>query len=169
MPPTDARNPPRARPFQFSLRTTFIVTTVAAVALGGLCTPIAGVQAATLLYLSILVPAVLHRHGDLRPRLRSGRSPSGPCFPPAWRFYAAPIYAIGDEVFDADKWVTSQEPSPAMVLTAAVVLVLVLLAGLVAVGIRRMVESAQRTPPPASPPQGTMEQLPPKDEDRANA
>ncbi len=168
MPPTDARNPPRARPFQFSLRTMFIVTTVAAVALGGLCTPIAGVQAATLLYLSILVPAaltvtVIYGRGYVR------TFAIGALFPAGLAFLCALIYAIGDEVFDADKWVTSQEPSPAMVLTAAVVLVLVLLAGLVAVGIRRMVESAQRTPPPASPPQGTMEQLPPKDEDRANA
>ncbi|MCE5268670.1 MAG: hypothetical protein LLG00_12370 [Planctomycetaceae bacterium] len=158
--PNDANAP--AGPFQFTLRTMFIVTTVVAIAMGGLCTPIAGVQALALLYLSLLVPALLtitliYGRGYVRTFAIAALFPAG------FALLCTMIYGLED-VFEADRFLAERQAAPAMVLVVASAMALIVLAGVTGMGMRWMIESPRPRPPAStetnvatnpSPPKGT--------------
>ena len=82
--PADRPTPER-RPFQFSLRTMFIVTTLVAVACSGLFAPVLPVVVATILGLIVLVSvaltvAVVHARGYLRTFCVGAIFPAGMLF-----------------------------------------------------------------------------------------
>ena len=111
----------------------------------GLSTPIAGVQALTLLYLSVLVPAML------TVTLIYGRGYArtfaiGALFPAGVAFFSAFGNSV-DNLFNSNTFLRYEEPAPVMVLAVAIALVLTVLAGLIAMGMRWMVESARGTGP----------------------
>jgi hypothetical protein len=137
------RRPPEPRPFQFTLRTMFIVTTAAAVACGGLSTPIMGVQAATLLYLALLAPmmltiAIIYGRGYVR------TFAIGASFPALLAVLLA-FGATVDELFDSRFW-QYRDRSPGLFLAVAVVLAVIVATGVIAMGFRWLIESARREP-----------------------
>ncbi len=134
------------RRFGLTLRTTVVFAAVVAAALAGLWVPIAGVQAATLVYLAILVTAmltvtVIYGRGYVR------TFAVGALFPAGVAFLCA-FFGGGEDLFNYSRFFRDQPPAVLMVLAVAVVLGLILLAGLFAAGIRWMVESAQREDAP---------------------
>jgi hypothetical protein len=137
------RRQPEPRPFQFTLRTMFIITTAVAVACGGLSTPIAGVQAATLLYLALAAPmmltiALIYGRGYTR------TFAIGAMFPAA----LALLYAFGSLIDSIEpsqqQFWKYQEPHREIVPIVGIVLAIIILTGLAAMGIRWMVESPER-------------------------
>jgi hypothetical protein len=135
------RRQPEPRPFQFTLRTMFIITTAVAVACGGLSTPIAGVQAATLLYLALavlmmLTIALIYGRGYMRTFAIGAMFPAG----------LAVLVAFGgtvDDLFGPRFW-QYRERSQGLFLAAAIVLAVIVATGVIAMGIRWMVESPER-------------------------
>jgi hypothetical protein len=152
------------RPFQFTLRTMFIVTTAVAVTLSGLCTPIAGVQALTLLFLSVAVPMILvvalvYGRGYRRTFAIGGLFPAAPGL--FWGF----VHTLDD--LEDGKFFAERQRAPIEILIIAVALLLIILAGLMAVGVRRMIESSERAAPPGNPPKPRAADPAAKEPDRA--
>jgi hypothetical protein len=136
------RRQAEARPFQFTLRTMFIVTTAVAVALGGLSTPLRGVQGATLLYLALVAPmmatiGLIYGRGYMRTFSIGAMFPAGLVL-----FYA--FVFVMDDIGPPRRFWEDQAPHREIVPVVAFVLAIIVLTGLLAMGIRWMVESPQR-------------------------
>ncbi len=145
-----AQPPPRRRPFQFRLRTLFILTAVVAIVLSGLFAPsdYVRVMSANTVRLAIpvsLTTLLVYGRGYVRTFCIGGLLPS------AGIVLSAPYYANwpGLDVF------AGGEPTPAPVLVSeqeatialawlVLGLVLTIAMGLLAMGVRWLVESGNR-------------------------
>ena len=141
---------PSPRPFQFSLRTMFIVTAVVALICGGLFAPLQSVAFGTIGGAGRPDPDGLdHRH-RLRPRLSANLL----CWRPlSCRHGPAPSVEGRRAVLAAFSPLSSTDPLDqegrvVVAIYVALYLAFILLCGLVAVGVRWMIESPRRTPHP---------------------
>lgn len=144
---------PRGRPFQFTLRTMFIVTTVVAIVCAGLSWPTSSVQLMTTLYLAVTVPmvitvAMIYGRGYVR------TFSIGAMFPAGLALWYALVFTLflrsPFQPNDPDtlRWT--------LMVWTSVATALIILGGLIAMGVRWMVESPQRP----QPPQKTWDPLP---------
>ena len=136
------------RPFQFSLRSMFIVTTLTALVCGGLFAPQMPAVIGTITVLAILVPmcmtiAIVHARGYRRTFCVGAIFPVSFVLVYLWNFGGIMAVAgMGG----------SDPPDDSARLTVAIgtacYLAFTLFCGLVAIGVRWMVESPRRTPHP---------------------
>jgi hypothetical protein len=140
---------PPARPFQFSLRSMFVVTTMVAVVCGGLFAPWEWLQDFTAYYLGITVPmavivALIYSRGYLRTFWIGAAFPTGLLF-----LYLATETDLPksfkaltlDVVEYNDPYLTNLTRGLAILVATLVVVT----TGLIAMGVRWVVESPQRT------------------------
>lgn len=146
---------PAARPFQFSLRTMFIVTTVVAVLCSGLFAAPGWARILTLLCWAIALPAVMtaitiYGRGYLRTFGIGGLLAMGPLL--FWNliagYYILAVFGSASDwssLTDLDK---DDEYRYLPGIFVACYTALSILLGLVVVGVRWMIESSQRPHPP---------------------
>jgi hypothetical protein len=143
---------PRGRPFQFSLRTMFIVTTVVAVLCSGLFAAPGWARILTLLCWASALPAVMaaitiYGRGYLRTFGIGGLFSTGPLlFLNLLVAYYIPATFISPSVWSS---LTENDKTRyyAGIFVACYTAFSILL-GLVVVGVRWMIESSQRPQPP---------------------
>jgi hypothetical protein len=136
---------PRGRPFQFTLRTMFIVTTVVAIVCAGLSWPTPWVQLLTTLYLAITVPmaitvAMIYGRGYVR------TFSIGAMFPAGLALWYAFVLTM-DRGFPYRGY-NAPDMQWMLMLGTSAATGLIILGGLIAMGVRWMVESPQRPQPP---------------------
>jgi lysylphosphatidylglycerol synthetase-like protein (DUF2156 family) len=189
MPTTDnsGRNAAPSRPFQFTLRTMFLVTTVVAVVLGGLSVPAdwEWVRYLTVFYLAVAVPIILvvmliYGRGYVRTFAIGALFPAGAILWSA--VWLGVVLVAGNPPRDWNLPDGAEARRLMLALGTAIAATMVLLGGLIAVVVRRMVEprrtdwdplkfvresaAGDETPTPAG--RGTHDNSP-KEGDRANA
>ncbi len=143
------------RPFQFSLRTMFIVTTLVAVVCSGLFAPVTYIVVATIAGLIVLAAvaltvAIIYARGYLRTFCVGAIFPASMVFVVlvlACMFYFTTItpgspvsLSDSDSTFDA----TDQATREGIALYVACYLAFCFVSGLVAMGVRWMIESPHR-------------------------
>ena len=140
-----------ARRFQYTLRTLFALTTAAAIACAVFFTlpPWVSVVAAVCVIISmpaVLTVMLIYGRGYTRTFCIGALFPAGVCFSPVASSYGLQI-AVNSltELFD------SLEPNIAVLVFLNVYFAVVLGNGLLAVGVRRLMEAGQPTDPRPSP------------------
>ena len=146
---------PRARPFQFSLRTMFIVTTIVAVLCSGLFSPWEWVRNLTLLYLFVTVPMVAVV-GIIYSRGYARTFWIGAVFPAAVFILCAVSDSDPSKMFKSIVPDFGDPNDPDVTrfqlgLSILIALLVVVFHGLTAMGVRWMVESSTRTRKPRAP------------------
>ncbi len=139
------QNVPERRPFQFSLRTMFIVTAVVALICGGLFAPLQFVAFGTMAALAILIPmaltiAIVYARGYLRTFCVGAMFPAGTVLLPL--LMENGLYLPLSALSSTDP--LDQEGRVAVAIYVALYLAFIVLCGLVAIGVRWMIESPQR-------------------------
>ncbi len=142
----DGRREPPARPFQFTLRTMFLVTTVVAVVLAGLSAPEdwEWLRYVTVFYVAVAVPivpvvALIYGRGYVRTFAIGALFPAGAIL---WVLLWLALFVVlwtrgwSDLNLPAD----AEQRRLILILGTAVAAVLVLLGGIIAVVVRRLVE-----------------------------
>ncbi len=140
--------PPHRRPFQFRLRTLFVLTAVLAIILSGLSAPSNEVRAASAAAVIIALPAILTT------ALVYGRGYArtfciGCLFPAGYGVFELLVFFVGPTRYDFVQALLGRDPPSddevaAWLTWLMVVLLLTLAMGLLAMGVRWLVESANR-------------------------
>jgi len=138
------QHPPRRRPFQFRLRTLFVVTTAAAIILAGLSAPSERVRVLSAGSLILAIPVVLttvlvYGRGYARTFCIGGLFPAG-CIV-LWSL-AGSLLGNTLEFFDLHS--NLGEQAAELVVWLALDLLLTIAMGLLAMGVRWLVESSNR-------------------------
>jgi hypothetical protein len=136
---TVPRRQPEPRPFQFTLRTMFIITTVAAVGCAAAFWPTEGVRAIAVLYLIVVTPmaitvALIYGRGYVRTFC------IGALFPAVATILFFIYFFIGELIGAGDDQAARYKIATFM----GAYLMLVSISGVLAMGIRWMVESPER-------------------------
>jgi hypothetical protein len=149
---TPGHLPPLVRPFQFTLRTLLSLTTVVAVVCSGLFAPAVWMVALTLLVLGMLGPmaltvALIYGRGYLRTFCIGALFPAAPILLLDLYYGMMVVAGLCDggfHQFTADGDANSAETRMTMAVAVVVIVGIVVLAGLLAMGVRWVVQSGQR-------------------------
>jgi hypothetical protein len=149
----------RTKPFQFSLRTMFILTTVVAIVCGGMFAPWDWLQYLTLFFLGVTIPmtivvALIYSRGYARTFWIGAIFPAGVIL--LFDVIEGSPLALFTRSVSGGAYSGGTYNDPFLVrlmigVSIFAAIVMILLSGLIAVGVRWMVESSRQERKPLAP------------------